>query len=112
MLARVGLAANPRAAGERPDRVRHLPPRGMKQRHRRPGPDENPHVNGLGLAREQLSQDLRTLASEKLEGRREVPVGEVHELASVLDRLRDRAERVGAVDQDLERAALTRKWIA
>ena len=39
--------------------------------------------------------------------RSEVPAGHVDEVARALDRIRDRRERLGAVDQDVHRAART-----
>ena len=56
MLARVGLAADPRPARERLDGVANLAAGGAKRGHRRARPDEDPHVEPLGRFREHRPQ--------------------------------------------------------
>ncbi len=49
---------------------------------------------------------------DELEVRREVPAGDVDEVARALHGLGDRGQRLRAVDEDVERAALARRRIA
>ena len=112
MLARVGLAADPRPARERLDGVANLAAGGAKGGHRRARPDEDPHVEPFGRFREHRPQRSRPVAADQVEMRGEVPAGHVDEVARALDRIRDRRERLGAVDQDVHRAARTRWRIA
>ena len=84
----------------------------MEGRHRRAGPHEHAHVDALGQLGQQRAGDDRRLAADELEVRGEVPARDVDEIARVLHGLGDLRQRVRAVDQDLERAALARRRIA
>ena len=112
VLARVHLAADARAARERADGLLHLRARRVEGRHRRAGPHEHAHVDALGQLGQQLTDDDRRLAADDREVGREVPAGEVDEVARVLHRLGDRGQRLRAVDEDVERATLARRRIA
>ena len=105
VLARVGLATDARVPGEGSDRVAHLLARGMERRHRSARPHQNPHVEPLGRLRQQLAEHARARAADQLEVGRDVPPGDVDVVAGVLDRRGDLRERLGAVDQHIERAA-------
>ena len=106
------LALDARAARERAHGLLHLRARGVKGRHRRAGPHEHAHVDALGQLGEQRADDDRRLAADELEVRRQVPAGDVHEVARALHRLGDGGQRLRAVDEDVERAALARRRIA
>ena len=84
VLARVHLAADARAARERAHGLADLRARRMEGRHRRPGPHEHAHVDALGQLGQQRADDDRRLALDELEVRREVPAGDVDEVARVL----------------------------
>ena len=112
VLARVHLAADARAARERPHGLADLRATRVEGRHGRPGPHEDAHVDALGQLGQQRPGDDRRLALDELEVRREVPTGDVDEVARVLHGLGDLRQRVRAVDEDLERAALARRRVA
>jgi hypothetical protein len=109
VLARVRLAAYPRAADKPLDLRRYLLARGMKCRYRRARPDHHPHVDVLRELREQCAEDDRALTANELEVRCEVPAGDVDVRAGRLHGLGDRGERLRAVDQDVELVARTRR---
>ena len=112
VLARIDLAADPRAADQVVDALAHLLARRVKRRHRRARPHEHPDVDPLGRLGQQLAEHPRPLAPDELEVRRDVPPGDVDVVPGVLDRVRDRRERLRAVDEHVERAAGARRWIA
>ena len=112
MLARIALAPDPRPAGQRLDAFAHFLARGMEGRHRRARPDEHTDVDPLGRLGEELAEHARALSPDELEIRRDMPAGHVDVVAGARDRVCDQRERIGAVDEDLERAAVTRRGIA
>src|ERR1700761_4600855 len=112
MLARVGHAADPRPAREHLDGVTYLAAGGTKSRHGGAGPDQDPHIEPLCRLREHWPQRSRALAAHQVEMWSEVPAGHVDEVARSLDRLSDSREGLGAIDQDVHRAARARRWIA
>jgi hypothetical protein len=105
VLARIDLTADPRATDQVVDALSHLLARGVKRRHRRARPHEHLDVDPLGRLGQQLAEYPRPLAPDELEVRRDVPPGDVDVVAGVLDRVRDRRERLRAVDEHVERAA-------
>ena len=84
VLARVDLAADARVAREGAHGLAHLRAAGVKGRDRRPGPDEHAHVDALGQLREQRARRDGRLAAHELEVRRQVPAGDVDEVARAL----------------------------
>ena len=112
MLARIGLAADPGAAGEGRDAVADLLARGMERRHRRARPHEHPHVGPLRDLGQEPAEHTAALPPDELEVGRDVPAGHVDVVARALERLGDQRERLGAVDQHLERAPFARPRIA
>ena len=112
VLARVGLAVDARAAREGAHGLAHLRAAGMKGGDRRPGPHEDAHVDAFGELGEQRARGDRRLAADELEVRGQVPAGQVHEVAGALHRLGDGRQRLGAVDEHVERAALAWRRVA
>ena len=89
MLARIGLAADPRAAGEGRDAVADLLARGMERRHRRARPYEHPHVGPLRDLGQEPAEHAAALPADELEVGRDVPAGHVDVVARALERLGD-----------------------
>ena len=79
MLTGIKLTADLRLADQPLHALAHLRPRGMKDRHRCPGPHQNPNVDALSHLGEQRSQDRQALATHQLKLRRDVPAGDVNE---------------------------------
>ena len=102
MLARVGLAADPGAAGQLLDPFAHLLAGGVKGGHGRTRPHEHSDVDPLGGLGQQLSQRDAPRAAHQLEIRRDVPPSHVDVVARVLDRLGDGGKRVRPVDQHVK----------
>ena len=104
-LARIELALDPRALCELVSHALDLAPGRAEERERSACPDEDPDVESLGQLREQIAKDKRgSLAHERKVGR-EVPAGDVHVRARCLQRIGDRRQRFGSVDEDLDRVA-------
>ena len=84
-----------------------LAPGRAEERERSACPDEDPDVESLGQLREHIAKDKRgSLAHERKVGR-EVPAGDVHVRARCLQRIGDRRQCFGSVDEDLDRVART-----
>ncbi len=112
VLARIGLAANPGAAGQLLDAVAHLLAGGVKRRHRRSGPHQHSDVDPFGRLGQQLAEHRRPLPADELEVGRHVPPGHVDVVTRARDRLRDGREGRGSVDEHVQRAAVARRRIA
>ena len=112
VLAGIGLAADPGPPREHVDGVAHLATGGAERGHRCSCPDENPHVESLGRLGQHRAERARPFAAHQVEVRREVPAGHVDEVACALDRIGDRREGLGAVDQHVHRATVARRRIA
>ena len=85
----------------------HLAAIGMEERQRRPGPREHAHVDAAGCVGEQLAK--RRAAVAHLKCGREEPAGDVDvrlRRADVGDHAR---QHVGAVDEELDGRAGTRR---
>ena len=69
MLARIGLAADPRPSRQGANRIGDLGPRRVEHGQRRPRPDEDAHVDPLGHVGQQRAEDDARLAALELEAR-------------------------------------------
>jgi len=112
MLTRIALAPDLRPAGQRLHAFAHLLARGMERRHRRARPHKHPDVDLFGRLGQKLAEHAGPLSPDELERRRDVPPGDVDVVTGARDRLRDQRERLGAVDEHLELAALAGRRIA
>jgi hypothetical protein len=101
-----------RAEGERvPDTVDVLAV-GMEERQRRPGPDEHAHRHPLGELGQQRAQLDALPPAGQCEVGRDVPPGHMDVRARTLQLGGEPRQRLGAVDEHLERAAGPRRRIA
>jgi hypothetical protein len=85
---------------------------GREEPHWRPSPQKNPYVDMLSPIAEKIAEPDRPFVTRQPEVGSDVPAGDMHMRASPSYRLSDARQRLGAVYQDLELAALTRRRIA
>ncbi len=103
-LARVERALDPRPDREAVAHLPHLCPGGPEHRQRGARPGEHADLDPLGGLGEQIAQENCLPAVLERELGREVPAGHVHVRARLADRVRHPRQRLGAVDENLERA--------
>jgi hypothetical protein len=84
-------------------------PCGREDGHWRAAPQQHPHLHALGQLAEQVAQPGRPLVARQAEIRGDVPARYVHVRARLPERLGYAGQRLGAVDQHLQRAALARR---
>jgi hypothetical protein len=108
-LAVVERALDPRPGHELLAHLPHLAARRVEERQRRAGPDEHANGDPLGKLGQQLPQD--DVVPEP-EARREEPAREVDVRFGATELVGDPWQRLLAVDQHLEPAALARRRIA
>jgi len=92
-------------------RLSHRGPPRREQRHRCAGPQQHTNLNQLGRLTQQLAQQHARLGAGESELRRDAPPGEQHAPARAADRLLERREVCGAVDQHLDGVASSRRRI-
>ena len=109
---RVEAALDPGLRGEGVAHPHNLAPRRPEQRQRRSGPREQAHVDALRKLGEQVPQHDGLLTTGERKIRREEPAGDVYMRAGGLQLARDHRQRLGPVDQDVDRITRPRRWLA
>ena len=102
---RVERALDPRAGRKLVAHRPHARARRTEERQRGARPREHAHVDALRQLGEQIAEHDGLAVAHEREVGREVPAGQVDVRASRPQRLRDRRQRLRAVDEHLERIA-------
>ena len=101
-----------RAEGQcMPDAV-DVPAIGMEERQRRAGPHQHPHGDALGQSGEQAAELDAFRPAGEGEVRRDVPAREMDMRPGAPELGGEPRQRLGPIDEHLQRASLPRRWVA
>ena len=110
-LVRVQRGLDARPAHELVAPLAHGGAARREHRHRRAGPQQHANVDRLGRLAQQLAQQHRRLVADERELRRDAPPRDQHAAPRAADRLLERREVRGALDQHVDRVARPRRRI-
>jgi hypothetical protein len=107
-LLRIERAANLCAAAEALAHLADRSARWPKERQRRSCPDEHAHLDPFGELGQQIPQNRRLSPTRERKVRREEPAGDVNVRLGPLQFRHHPRQRLGTVDQNLERTSRAR----
>ncbi len=99
---RIERALDLRVRDQLVSHLSHVVPGGPEERQRRTGPRQHAYVDALRELCEQVPKDDELAVALEREVRREMPAGQMNVRACLAELLRDRGQRLGAVDQNLD----------